>query len=109
DSHFSYRIAINSASVSQPLTRSPRAELPCGGEQARGDQATGDAGQGHGEQKRGGGRPADRGEGLGKGRKGRRGLAAAELAAPGLHPEPELDRRGGGGADDDCTRGDRRL
>ena len=41
-------------------------------------------------------RPSDRGKGFGEGRQPRRGLAAAKLAAPRLHPKPELDRGGGG-------------
>src|SRR4051812_45760239 len=67
-----------------------RAELPGEGDEARGDQAADEAYDGQREHQRGAGSPADGGERLGKGRKPRRGLAAAELAAPGLHPEPEL-------------------
>ena len=45
-----------------------------------------------GQRQRRGRGPSDRRKRLREGRKPRRGLAAAELAAPRLHPKPELDR-----------------
>ena len=67
------------------------------------------AAMGGGERQRGGRGPADRGKGFRKGREPRRGLAAAELAASGLHAEPELDRGGRYRCNDDACCGDRGL
>src|SRR2546428_10388962 len=78
--------AINSASVSHPHSRlllftpllfTPWAELPGDGDEARGDQAADETGDGQREHQRSAGGPADRGERLGEGCKPRRGLAAA--------------------------------
>ena len=46
----------------------------------------------------GGSSPGDRGKRLREGRDPRRGLPAAEMAAPRLRPEPELDQRSRSGA-----------
>ena len=53
--------------------------------------------------------PGDRGERLGEGRDARRGLAAAEMLAPGLRAEPELDQRRRGGRHADAGRRDQRV
>src|SRR5229473_2769672 len=97
------RVANGSRSTARQCRPSlpPGAELPGDGNKARGDQAADEASDGEREQQRRGGGPADRGKSLRKGREPRRGLAAAELAAAGLNAEPELDRGGGGRADDD--------
>src|SRR5690348_12657050 len=72
-----------------------RADLPGGGDNKRGQHAANDSRHWCCKGERCRRCTADRGEGLGKGRNARGGLAAAELAAPSLHAEPELD--GGGG------------
>src|ERR1700733_11308523 len=72
------------------------ADLP-GCRDDRGRHQAGDHGRERDrEHQRRGRGPADRRKGFREGRNPRRGRAAAELAAPGLYPEPELDR---GGAD----------
>src|SRR5665213_695480 len=62
---------------------------------------------GRGDRRRGG--PADRRKSLGEGRKARRHLATAKLAALGLAAEPELDRRRRHGGNDNADTGDQRM
>ena len=87
----------------------PRADLPRRGQDRRGHRAADHGGDRDRDGERRGRGPADRAEGFRECRQPRRGLAAAELAALGLHAEPELDRARRDGGDDDAERGDDRL
>src|SRR5438128_8452007 len=87
----------------------PRADLPGDGHDGCRQKAADDGGQRRDQRQCGGGGPADGREGFGEGRDARGGLTAAELAALGLHAEPELDGGGRHRRDDHAERGDRGL
>src|SRR6266852_1739433 len=87
----------------------PRAELPGSRDEGCGRQSADDRACRDDQHQRRCRGPSDRGEGFGEGRKPRRGLAAAELAALSLHAEPELDRGRRTGAGRDADRRDRGL
>src|SRR6185312_6557335 len=71
-----------------------RTDEACAGQDGEGQQAGNDGQPAARGSDGAGGGPADRRQGFREGGDARRGLAATEMAAPGLGAEPELD--GGG-------------